>query len=193
MGYRQVSPMSADDRERTGFDEPADRDDEHPGRAEHGDDRRPRTGESSSERHTRQISEMLMETRVAAVGIQVIIGFLLAVPFQATLTGLGRGAYVVSIMAGMLATALLLAPSVLHRALLHRGQAVWLVAVGTRLMLAGAAATSVALVSAALLVGDRIFGSGLRYLPPVWTALVLAVLWLALPLARNARLDREGG
>jgi hypothetical protein len=51
-----------------------------------------RTGESPSERHTRQISEMLTETRVAAVGIQVIIGFLLAVPFQATPTGLGRDA-----------------------------------------------------------------------------------------------------
>ncbi|MEV4421344.1 DUF6328 family protein [Patulibacter sp. NPDC049589] len=150
-----------------------------------------RTGESPSERHTRQISEMLMETRVAAVGIQVIIGFLLAVPFQATLRGMERDAYVVSIMAGMLATALLLAPSVLHRALLHRGQAVWLVAVGTRLMLAGAAATSVSLVAAALLVGGRVFDSWLTYLPAGWTAVVLAVLWLALPVARGARLDRD--
>lgn len=151
-----------------------------------------RTGESASERHTRQISEMLMETRVAAVGIQVIIGFLLAVPFQATLSGLSRDAYVASIMAGMLATALLLAPSVLHRALLHRGQAVWLVAVGTRLMLAGSAATSVSLVAAALLVGDRVFDSWLTYLPAGWTAIVLAALWLALPVARNLRLDRAG-
>ena len=49
-----------------------------------------------------------METRVAAVGIQVIVGFLLAVPFQAELEGLGRDAYVVSILSGMLATVLLL-------------------------------------------------------------------------------------
>ena len=51
---------------------------EHPGRAEHGEHRHPRTGETPSQRHTRQIDELLMETRVAAVGIQVIIGFLLA-------------------------------------------------------------------------------------------------------------------
>ncbi|MCK9250630.1 MAG: DUF6328 family protein [Solirubrobacteraceae bacterium] len=112
---------------------------------EHG---RPRTGETPSERHTRQISEMLMETRVAAVGIQVIVGFLLAVPFDTELTGLQRDAYLVAILAGMAATALLLAPSVAHRALLHRGQAPWLVAVGTRLLLAGAAATTVALGAA---------------------------------------------
>ncbi len=165
---------------------------EHPGRAEHGEDRHPRTGETASERHTRQLSELLMETRVSAVGIQVIIGFLLAVPFQATLEGMGRSAYVVSIMSGMLATALLLAPSILHRALLHRGQAVWIVAVGTRLLLAGAAATSLSLVSAALLVGDRLFDSWLTYLPAGWTALVLAAFWFLVPAARNLRLDRTG-
>jgi hypothetical protein len=175
-------------------DDPADSDavpDEHPGRAEHGEHRPPRTGETASERHTRQLGELLMETRVSAVGIQVIIGFLLAVPFQATLEGMSRDAYVVSIMAGMLATALLLAPSVLHRALLHRGQAVWIVAVGTKLLLAGAAATTVALVAAALLVGDRLFDSWLTYLPAVWTALVLGAFWFVVPAARNRRLDRS--
>jgi hypothetical protein len=105
---------------------------------------------------------------------------------------MGRSAYVVSIMSGMLATALLLAPSILHRALLHRGQAVWIVAVGTRLLLAGAAATSLSLVSAALLVGDRLFDSWLTYLPAAWTALVLAAFWFLVPAARNLRLDRTG-
>ncbi|WP_051471928.1 DUF6328 family protein [Patulibacter minatonensis] len=173
-------------------DPPADRDavDEHPGRAEHGDHRHPRTGETPSERHTRQLSELLMETRVSAVGIQVIVGFLLAVPFQTTIDGTQRTAYVVSIMAGMLAVALLLAPSVLHRALLHRGQAVWIVAVGTRLLLAGAAATSVSLVAATVLVGDRLFDSWLAVLPAGWTAVILAGFWLALPALRSRRLDR---
>jgi hypothetical protein len=174
---------------------PADNDalpDDVRGRAEHGELRHPRTGETPSERHTRQLNELLMETRVSAVGIQVIIGFLLAVPFQATLDGMGRDAYVVSIMAGILATALLLAPSVMHRALLHRGQAVWIVAVGTRFLLAGAAATTVSLVAAALLVGDRLFDSWLTYLPAVWSAVVLGLFWLVVPVTRNARLNRSG-
>lgn len=165
--------------------------DQDQGRAESGPHRSPRTGETPSERHTRQLSELLVETRVAAVGIQVIIGFLLAVPFQARLTGLERDAYVVAILFGMLATGLLLAPSVLHRALLHRGQAVWIVAVGTRLLLAGAAATSVSLVSASLLVGDKLFDGWFRFVPAGWTAIVLISLWLVLPLARNRKLDRS--
>jgi hypothetical protein len=167
---------------------PADADDVP---AESGPDRDPRTGETATERHTRQISELLQETRVAAVGVQVIIGFLLAVPFQAELHGLERGAYLVAIMSGVLATALLLAPSILHRALLHRGQAVWIVAVGSRLLLAGAAAITVSLVSASLLVGDRHFDSWLTYVPAAWAALVLGLLWGVLPLARNRRLSRE--
>lgn len=167
-------------------------DEGRPGRAEHGEDRHPRTGETASQRHTRQIDELLMETRVAAVGIQVIIGFLLAVPFDVELQGVGKVSFVVAILSGMLATGLLLAPSVLHRALLHRGQAVWIVAVGTRLLLAGAAATAVALVSASLLVGDRVLDGPLIVLPPAWTALVLTGLWFVLPLSRNRRLDRTG-
>lgn len=160
-------------------------------RPESGPHRDPRTGETPTERHTRQIAELLQETRVAAVGVQVIIGFLLAVPFQAHLEGLGRGAYLVAIMAGVLATALLLAPSILHRALLHRGQAVWIVAIGSKLLLAGAGATTLSLVAASLLVGDRLFHSWLTFLPPVWSALVLGLLWGALPVARNRRLSRD--
>jgi hypothetical protein len=177
-----------DERTRTAEGPLADEDEE---RAESGPHRSPRTDETPTQRHTRQISELLQETRVAAVGVQVIIGFLLAVPFQADLDGIGRVAYVVAIMSGVLATALLLAPSILHRALLHRGQAVWIVAVGTRLLLAGAAATTVSLVSASLLVGDRLFDSWLTFLPPAWAALVLLLLWGVLPVARNRRLSRD--
>jgi hypothetical protein len=166
--------------------------DEDEVRAESGPHRSPRTDETATQRHTRQISELLQETRVAAVGVQVIIGFLLAVPFQAELEGRARGAYVVAIMAGVLATALLLAPSILHRALLHRGQAVWIVAVGSKLLLAGAAATTVSLVSASLLVGDRLFDSWLSYLPAVWSALVLGLLWGVLPVARQRAVARDG-
>lgn len=161
------------------------------GRPDDHADRDPRTGETPSERHTRQISELLQETRVAAVGVQVLIGFLLAIPFNATLNGLQRDAYVVSLLAAVLATALLLAPSVIHRSLLHQGQARWIVAIGTRLVLLGMAATAVALISASLLVGDRLFDGAWRFVPPVWAAVVLVGLWAALPLHRRRRLARH--
>ncbi|WP_210493545.1 DUF6328 family protein [Patulibacter sp. SYSU D01012] len=164
----------------------ADADEDRP---EHGPHRAPRTDESPTQRHTRQMSELLQETRVAAVGVQVLLGFLLSVPFSATLDDLQRTAYVVAVMAAMAATALLLAPSILHRALLHRGQAVWLVRTGSRLLLAGAAATSVALTASALLVGDRVLDGWVQYLPAAWTAAWVLVLWAVLPSLRSARLS----
>lgn len=163
------------------------------GRPDEHADRDPRTGETPSERRTRQISELLQETRVAAVGVQVIIGFLLAIPFNATLHGVQRDAYVVALLAAMLATGLLLTPSVIHRSLLHHGQAAWIVAIGSRLLLAGMAATAVALTAVSLLVGDRIFGNDWRYLPPVWTALILLALWAALPVWRRRRIAVTNG
>lgn len=153
-----------------------------------GPHRNPRTGETPSERRTRQINELLQETRVVAVGVQVLIGFLLAIPFNAELTGLQRDAYVVALLAAVAATGLLLAPSVVHRALLHQGQAVWIVNVGTRLILLGVAATAVALVAASLLVGDRLFDGVWRWIPPIWATIVLTAFWAVLPGQRLWRL-----
>lgn len=156
-----------------------------------GPTRNPRTGETPSERHTRQINELLQETRVAAVGVQVIIGFLLAIPFTADLNELQRDAYVVALLAAIAATGFLLAPSVIHRALLHQGQAVWVVTIGTRLVLLGMVATAVALTAASVLVGDRLFDGLMRFAPAAWTTVVLTLLWAALPGRRRWQLARH--
>lgn len=187
---RRADALRSEDADAVEESAPAPEDD--------GPSRNPRTGETPSERHTRQINELLQETRVAAVGVQVIIGFLLAIPFTAELSGLQRDAYVVALLAAVLATALLLAPSLIHRALLHQGQAVWIVTIGTRLVLAGLAATAVALIAASLLVGDRLFDGTWRFVPSIWATLVLTALWLVLPGQRRWRLaaaddaDRSG-
>lgn len=159
--------------------------------ADDGPARNPRTGETPSERHTRQINELLQETRVAAVGVQVIIGFLLAIPFTTKLNELQRDAYVVALLAAVAATGLLLAPSVIHRALLHQGQAAWVVKIGTRLVLLGMVATAVALIAASVLVGDRLFDGLMRFAPAAWTTVVLTLLWAALPGRRRWELARH--
>lgn len=159
--------------------------------ADDGPARNPRTGETASERHTRQINELLQETRVAAVGVQVIIGFLLAIPFTTQLNELQRDAYVVALLAAVAATGFLLAPSVIHRALLHQGQAAWVVKIGTRLVLLGMVATAVALIAASVLVGDRLFDGLMRFAPAAWTTVVLTLLWAVLPGRRRWELARH--
>jgi hypothetical protein len=67
----------------------------------------------------------VQQVRVAAVGIQVLFGVLLVVPFNVgwkQVTGFERYAYFVSLICIASASALLIAPSVHHRLLFNHHQ-----------------------------------------------------------------------
>ena len=67
------------------------------------------TRESEAERNNRNLSDLLQELRVAGLGVQVLFGFLLGLPFTnhfRQLDGLGRVLYQVSLLCAALATAL---------------------------------------------------------------------------------------
>jgi len=50
-----------------------------------------RPGETQAQRSDRNLAELLQELRVAAIGVQVIFGFLLSLPFYARFSALGHG------------------------------------------------------------------------------------------------------
>jgi hypothetical protein len=59
------------------------------------------TDESEAERNNRNLSDLLQELRVAGLGVQVLFGFLLGLPFTvrfSRLDGLGRTLYQVSLL-----------------------------------------------------------------------------------------------
>jgi hypothetical protein len=69
--------------------------------------------ESEGERLDRNTAELLQELRVAGLGVQVLFGFLLSLPFTNRFTQLSHGQrvlYLVGLLLAGLATALLLAP-----------------------------------------------------------------------------------
>ncbi|MGA2474438.1 MAG: DUF6328 family protein, partial [Acidimicrobiales bacterium] len=75
-------------------------------------------GESEPERNSRNLSDLLQELRVAGLGVQMLFGFLLALPFTVRFTRLHR--YQVdlsktSLLFAALSTALLVAPVAYHR------------------------------------------------------------------------------
>src|ERR1700735_4449752 len=81
--------------------------------------------ESEAERADRNLAELLQELRVAGLGVQVLFGFLLSLPFQARFTRLSHGQrdlYLASLVLAALATALLLGPVAYHRLVFRRGQ-----------------------------------------------------------------------
>src|SRR5215472_15492191 len=83
------------------------------------DDRR----ELPAERADRNMLEILQELRVAGLGVQVLFGFLLSLPFTTRFVKLShpqRVLYAVDLVLAALSTALLLAPIAYHRFVFRR-------------------------------------------------------------------------
>src|SRR6516165_1843909 len=79
--------------------------------------------ESEGERLDRNLAELLQELRVAGLGVQVLFGFLLSLPFTNRFSQVSTGEralYLTDLLLAGLATALLLAPVAYHRLVFRR-------------------------------------------------------------------------
>ena len=151
--------------------------------------------EKEERKRDRQMIELLNELRVALPGVQILFAFLLTVPFSmrfADLTTFQRDVYYVTLMATVLSTACLIAPSAAHRLRFHQHERAWIVESGNVLTIAGLGFLAVALSGSVLLITDIMF-DGARvwiYSSVVW--LVIAGLWFLRPLARHVRGKSSG-
>jgi hypothetical protein len=144
--------------------------------------------ETPDQRDDRNLAELLQELRVAGLGVQVLFGFLLAIPFTNAFARLSTGQrdlYVTTLLLAALAAALLLAPVAFHRLLFRQRRKEFLVRAGNALAILGLATVALAVTATVALV--------LSYVMPglptvVITAVLLAVfagLWFAFPLSRR--------
>jgi MFS family permease len=124
--------------------------------------------------------------RVAGLGVQVLFGFLLSLPFTNRFTRLTHGErdlYLASLVLAAIATALLVGPVAYHRLVFRRGQKERLVRAASLMAIAGLAAVGLAVSVAVLLVTGFVAST----LPSVLiTALVTCMfggLWFVFPLA----------
>jgi hypothetical protein len=146
--------------------------------------------EEEQERLNRRLMELLNEIRVAMPGVQVLFGFLLAVPFQQRFgdaTAFQRDVYFFTLVASALATALFIAPTAYHRVMLGQGERPHIIRVGTRLLILGLIALALAMNGAVLLVCDVLFGPATTAVTVVATASVFAWLWFGMGLLRKRR------
>jgi hypothetical protein len=151
--------------------------------------------ETPEERDDRNLAELLQELRVAGLGVQVLFGFLLAIPFTnafARLSTAQRDLYVTTLLLAALSTALLLAPVAFHRILFRLRRKEFLVKAANVLAIAGLATVALAVTTTVALVLSYV----LPGLPAVViTVILLAVfagLWFAFPLSRR-REGSDGG
>ena len=149
-----------------------------------------RPDETEAERDDRNLIELLQELRVGGLGVQVLFGFLLALPFSNRFSQLShpqRGLYVVSLALAATSTALLLAPVAYHRLVFRQHRKEQLVKDANFLAILGLASVGLAISASVLLVLSYVA----KGLPAVIiTALVVCLfagLWFALPLTRRAR------
>jgi hypothetical protein len=147
-----------------------------------------RPGETEAERDDRNLIELLQELRVAGLGVQVLFGFLLSIPFTtrfAKLNHAQHGLYVATLVLAAIATALLLAPVAYHRLVFRRHQKGQLIRDANILAICGLAAVGLDVSAAVLLVVSYVDQGATVLLIALFVVCLFAVLWFVLPLARR--------
>src|SRR3954447_20646038 len=137
-------------------------------------------GESRSERINRELIELLNELRVALPGVQFLFAFLLVVPFQQRVTqttDFQKDVYFVTLVAGVVATGLLIAPAAQHRLLVRKHDKEALLKRSSRSAVAGTFVLAVAICSAVLLVVDMLFSRTQAWITAGAVAVLLGWWW----------------
>lgn len=144
--------------------------------------------ETELERYDRNLTELLGELRVALPGVQVLFGFLLVIPFDSrfkSATGAQRGLYFASLVLTLIASILLIAPTMAHRLTFRLGRKPLVVTLGDRLAIAGLSALALALTCTIAFVTDFVFGSVPAIITGILAAVAFAGIWYALPLTQR--------
>ena len=144
--------------------------------------------ESVQERDDRNLAELLQELRVTGLGVQVLFGFLLSLPFTNRFDRLSqgqRGLYLGTLVLAAVATALLLGPVAYHRLVFRRRQKERLVRAANVMAIAGLATVGLAVSAAVLLVTGYVTSALPAALITAFVTCMFGLLWFAFPLAHR--------
>jgi hypothetical protein len=153
-------------------------------------------GETELQRYDRNLNEILGELRVALPGVQVLFAFLLVAPFNqrfGTVTSFERRLYFATLLCTLLASILLIAPTLVHRLTFRLGQKAYVVQTANRLMIAGLSVFALAMTCAVLLVTHYLYGESTAIVTTAIAALAIVAIWFAIPLQRRRAWRRHGG
>jgi hypothetical protein len=152
-----------------------------------------RRDESEAERLDRNFGEQLQELRIVQAGVQILLAFLLTIPFQqrfTQLTDLQRSIYVVTLVSVAISTLVFMAPVAMHRMLFREGLKDYVVRHTDHLIGTGLFFLVVGIVGGVVLVLDVL----LSHTTAIWVggglAVLAAALWVALPLSQRRRRRR---
>lgn len=151
--------------------------------------------ETPLERLDRNWADLLQELRVLLVGVQLLTGFLLTLPFQGKFTELSTAYHVVylaTVACCVVATAFLQAPVSVHRALFRRHLRAETVSIAHRLSIAGIFFLACAITGVAYLIFAVVVTTGGGIAAAAVAIAVLGSLWLILPRVLRRHEDASG-
>lgn len=156
------------------------------------DDASDQRQETGAQRADRNLGELIQELRVAGLGVQVLFGFLLSLPFSSRfsqLDGAQRDLYITCLVLSATATVLLIGPVAYHRMVFRRGLKERLVRAANIQAIFGLTAVGGAVLSAVLLMSWYVAGAVAGVVITAILGVLTVGLWFAVPLAsrREAR------
>src|SRR3954469_2399152 len=149
----------------------------------------PPGGDLPEQQLNRNWTELVQELRAIQVGVQVLVGFLLALPFTEkfdTLDHFEKAAYLVVLSIAVAATIAVLAPIAYHRILFRRGMRPWLVETANTIARAGLLLAALTMCGVVFLAFDLAAGTTAGVVAAVAAVVGYVVLWLVVPLRAGA-------
>jgi len=146
--------------------------------------------ETKDERDDRNLMELLQELRVAGLGVQVLFGFLLSLPFT---NGFGkvshalRGVFIADLLLAALSTLLLLAPVAYHRLVFRHHLKEPLVTIANRFAILGLGTVALAVLLAVVVVVSFVEGNAAAIIVGIFLGCLFALFWFVLPLVLRQR------
>lgn len=138
----------------------------------------------------RELIELLNELRVALPGVQVLFAFLLAVPFTQRfpqVTDVQKGAFFIALITTALSSALLMAPSSMHRIQWRNHDKEQLLRISNTLMIVGLVFLALSMTAVVFTITDVLFGGPTSTWVTIGIGLVFLVIWFLVPLYRRAK------
>ncbi len=148
----------------------------------------PEPGESPKERVDRELIELLNGLRVILPGVQVLLAFLLTVPFSSVFgqaSSTEKGVYFVTVLLTVGAIAALTAPAAYHRIRFREGDKERMLFTSNVFAIVGLALLALSMTSVVFLITSVLFGMGLSVLVALVVLAVFGGTWFAIPLWRR--------
>jgi Family of unknown function (DUF6328) len=153
----------------------------------------PEPGESKKERIDRELIELLNGLRVILPGVQVLLAFLLTVPFSSRFPNLSRTEhilYFVSVLLTVGAIAALTLPAAYHRIRFREGDKERMLEISNAFAIGGLVLLALSMTMVVFLVTDVLFGTEVSAPVALAVLATFAGVWFLIPLWRKAADDQ---